>query len=224
MALTLIIGNRNYSSWSLRGWLYLKESGLEFREVRVPLHVGDWRAEVARFTPAGRVPVLIDGDVTVWDTLAIMEHVRERFPGALGWPTGIADRAYARSISAEMHSGFIALRSELPQNIRIRRQAEPSNLCRQQITRLLEIWSDCRTRHRDRGPWLFGELSAADVMYVPVALRFVSYGIEVPAPASEFVDAVLASAHVREWIFASEQEEEQLAFVDELRPGDMIVG
>ncbi len=224
MALTLVIGNRNYSSWSLRGWLYLKESGLDFSEIRIPLHFGDWRAEVARFSPAGRVPVLMDGDMTVWDTLAIMEHVRERFPSALGWPTGMPDRAYARSISAEMHSGFIALRSELPQNIRIRRRPEPSDLCRQQIARVLEIWSDCRTRHRDRGPWLFGELSAADVMYVPVALRFASYGIEVPAPASEFVDAVLANTHVCEWISASEKEAEELAFVDELRPGDMIVG
>lgn len=224
VSLTLIIGNHNYSSWSLRLWLYLKESQLDFQVVRIPLHEGDWRAEVAQYTPSGRVPVLIDGDVTVWDTLAIIEHLRENHPSALDWPSGLAERAHARSISAEMHSGFIALRGELPQNLRLRRPVEPSDLCRQQIDRLLEIWSDCRTRYGERGPWLFGELSPADVMFVPVALRFVTYGIDVPRPAVEFVDAVRANEYVREWIRAAEQETEKLAFVDELRPGDMLIG
>ncbi len=224
MGLRLVIGNRNYSSWSLRLWLYLKESQLDFRVVRIPLHEGDWRAEVAQYTPAARLPVLIDGDVTVWDTLAIIEHTRENHPGALDWPTALAERAHARSISAEMHSGFIALRGELPQNLRLRRPVEPSDLCRRQIDRLIEIWSDCRRRYSDRGPWLFGELSPADIMFAPVALRFVTYGIEVPDPAVEFVDAVRANEHVREWIRAAEQEREKLAFVDELRPGDMVVG
>ncbi|MCZ6596075.1 MAG: glutathione S-transferase family protein [Planctomycetota bacterium] len=224
MSLTLVIGNRNYSSWSLRAWLYLRESGLEFEEVFVSLHVGDWRAEIAKYSPAGRVPVLIDRDVTVWDSMAIMEYLLERFPGAVGWPTEPGERALARSISAEMHSGFLAVRSGLPQNIRIRRPAVVPDLCRAQIDRVQAIWSDCRERYGHRGPWLFGDFGIADVMFVPVALRFVSYGIPVEGRAAEFLRATLALPSVQEWIHASETEGLPLAFVDELGEGDMILG
>ncbi len=224
MSLTLVIGNRNYSSWSLRAWLYLRESGLEFEEVFVSLHVGDWRAEIAKYTPAGRVPVLIDRDVTVWDSMAIMEYLLERFPDAVGWPTEPAERALARSISAEMHSGFLAVRSGLPQNIRIRRPAVVPELCRAQIDRVQAIWTDCRERDGHRGPWLFGDFGIADVMFVPVALRFVSYGIPVEGRGAEFLRATLARPSVQEWIHASEAEGLPLAFVDELGEGDMILG
>ncbi|MEJ2132184.1 MAG: glutathione S-transferase family protein [Gammaproteobacteria bacterium] len=224
MSLTLVIGNRNYSSWSLRAWLYLRESHLEFEEVFIPLHVGEWRKEIAKYSPAGRVPVLIDDDITVWDTMAIMAYLLERQPDAVGWPTDRAERALARSISAEMHSGFLALRDELPQNIRIRRSAPQSELCRAQIHRVQTIWNDCRERFGHRGPWLFGTFGIADVMFVPVALRFVTYGIPVEGRAQEFVDAVLESPSVQEWIGAAHAEGLPLDFVDELREGDMILG
>ena len=153
MSLTLVIGNRNYSSWSLRAWLYLRESGLEFDEVFISLHTGNWREALAKYTSAGRVPVLIDDDVTVWDSMAIMAHLLERHPGAVGWPADPIQRALARSISAEMHSGFLAIRAEMPQNIRIRRTAAMSDQCRAQIDRVQAIWHDCRERSGDRGQY-----------------------------------------------------------------------
>ena len=224
MSLTLVIGNRNYSSWSLRAWLYLRESGLEFEEVNISLHVGDWRDDVAKYTSAGRVPVLIDDDITVWDSMAIFAHLLERYPDAVGWPADPVQRALARSISAEMHSGFLAIRDALPQNIRIRRTAFVSDVCRAQIDRVQSIWRECRERFGDRGPWLFGELGIADVMFAPVALRFVSYGILVEGRAAEFVDATLALPSVQEWISAAQDEGLALDFVDELGKGDMILG
>jgi glutathione S-transferase len=224
VSLTLVIGNRNYSSWSLRAWLYLTESGLPFEERFITLHVGDWRGEIARYSPAGRVPVLIDDGVTVWDTLAIMCHLLERFPEALGWPADPAARALARSVTAEMHSGFLAVRGELPQNIRRRRATTVSAQCRTQIERIQGIWQDCRERYGERGPWLFGELGIADVMFAPVALRFVSYEIPVAGRASEFVDAILGLPSVQEWILASRAEGLAVDFIDELGSGDMILG
>ncbi len=224
MSLTLVIGNRNYSSWSLRAWLYLRESGLEFEEVFISLHVGIWREEVAKYTPAGRVPVLIDDDITVWDSMAIMAYLLDRYPDVVGWPPDPMERALAQSISAEMHSGFLAIREGLPQNIRIRRPATVSEVCRAQIGRVQDIWSDCRERFGHRGPWLFGDLGIVDVMFVPVALRFVSYGIPVEGRAAEFVRATLALPSVQEWVRASQDEGLPLDFVDELGQGDMILG
>ena len=124
----LVIANRNYSSWSLRAWLFLTESRIPFEEIRVPLFTGDWKREVARYSPAGRLPVLLDDDLAVWDSMAIMAHVRERHPEAVGWPRSAAARAQARSISAEMHSGFLAVRDELPQNLRVLRALDPNRL------------------------------------------------------------------------------------------------
>ena len=131
MSLTLVIGNRNYSSWSLRAWLYLRESGLEFEEVNISLHVDNWRDEVAKYTSAGRVPVLIDDDITVWDSMAIMAHLLERYPDAVGWPADPMQRAFARSISAEMHSGFLAIRDGLPPTDRLpSKRPSSSRSCR----------------------------------------------------------------------------------------------
>ena len=165
--LELVIGNRNYSSWSLRAWLYLRESGMTFKTIQIPLFTGSWRETLARYSPAGRVPVLIDGDLAIWDSLAIIEHLQESAPGALGWPREPRARAEARSISAEMHSGFLAIRNELPQNLRVRRERSPNELsqpCQRQIERIQTIWRDCRERYAARGKWLFGELCIADVM------------------------------------------------------------
>ena len=224
MSLTLVIGNRNYSSWSLRAWLYLRESGLEFEEAFISLHVGNWRDEVAKYTPAGRVPILIDDDITVWDSMAIMAYLLDRYPDVVGWPADPMERALAQSISAEMHSGFLAIRDGLPQNIRIRRPATVSDVCHAQIGRVQAIWSDCRERFGHRGQWLFGDLGIVDVMFVPVALRFVSYGIPVEGRAAEFVRATLALPSVQEWVRAAQDEGLSLNFVDELGKGDMILG
>jgi glutathione S-transferase len=219
--LKLIIGNKNYSSWSLRAWLHLRESGIDFEEVRVPLFSGDWRETLRQYTPAGRVPVLIDGDITIWDSFAIFEHICERNPKAIGWPADPEARALARSISAEMHSGFLAIREELPQNLRARTRRELPDLseaARIQITRVLEIWESCRWKYGKEGPWLFGEFSFADIMYVPVALRFVSYGIPLVGEAREFIRAVCKHPAILEWVREAEAEPERIEFVDNLIP------
>jgi len=217
--LKLVIGNKNYSSWSLRPWLQLRESGIPFEEIRVPLFSeGAWREEIAAFTPAGKVPVLIDGDLAVWDSLAICEYVREKEGKAIGWPTAPSARAVARAVSAEMHSGFAALRAELPMNIRTRRPLALDTLsetCRNEIARVDALWCSARERYGLEGPWLFGRLSIADLMYAPVASRFVTYEIPVSAEAQRFVEGIHGLASFREWAEAAEAESERLDFIDE---------
>lgn len=222
--LDLIIGNKNYSSWSLRAWLYLRECGIEFREIHISLFDGEWREQLGRFTPAGRVPVLRDGDLVVWDSMAIIEHVRERFDGAVGWPEDAEARAMARSVSAEMHSGFLAIRDELPQNLRADRRLDPaslSNACRGQIARVEEIIESARSRHGAGLPWLFGAFSIADVFYAPVALRFATYGIPLGPAGGAFIEAVRGLPSVREFVRAAEEEEASLPFIDELTPTEV---
>lgn len=218
----LVIGNKNYSSWSLRAWLHLRESKADFEEINISLFSdSDWRDELARYTPAGRVPVLIYDDVTVWDSLAIIETVCERESGAVGWPQDPVARGEARAISAEMHSGFLAIRDELPQNIRLRTQLPPSCLtqaCRDQIERVDAIWNRARERHGEGGPWLFGAFSIADILYAPVALRFESYGITLSAQASDFVEQVLALPSIQQWVELAKQEPEAIDFIDDLVP------
>lgn len=217
----LVIANRNYSSWSLRAWLFLTESKIQFEEIRIPLFTGDWQSEIAKYSPAGRVPVLLDDDIAVWDTMAIIGHVLEKHPGAVGWPNSAAAGAHARSISAEMHSGFLAVRDELPQNLRARNKIDQSRLsdaCRNQIARIDRIWSDCRSNYGDAGKWLFGEFSIADIIYIPVALRFVTYSIPVSDLARQFISAVQLSDSVQQWIKVAHAERESLSFIDELTP------
>lgn len=233
MTYTLVIGNHNYSSWSLRGWLYLRESGIDFELVRLPLFTDDWQERIGLYSPTRRVPVLLDygisesgasdDAVTVWDSLAIMAYLREQVPGALGWPAEPAARAEALSIAAEMHSGFLALRDELPQNIRKTRPIPLdafSEVAQSQIARVIDIWSGCRSRYRDRGPWLFGSMCIADILYAPVALRFVTYGIPLPEAAQEFVDAVVALPSIQEWQALAAAEVETLDFIDDLVPAN----
>ncbi len=219
----LVIANRNYSSWSLRALLLLNESNYSLEEIRIPMFTQTWPTEIAKYSPAGRVPVLLDDDITVWDTTAIIEYVRERHPDTVGWPGSARMLAHARSISAEMHSGFLAIRDELPQNIRARNKLELSQLsdsCRKQIARIDEIWTDCRRKYGDSGEWLFGEFSIPDVMFMPVALRFVTYSIPVSDTAREFVDAVQGSESVQQWIEAARAESESISFIDELVPAE----
>jgi len=218
----LVIGNKNYSSWSLRAWLYLRQGAIAFEEIRIPLFTeSDWRAELRRYTPAGRVPVLLDGKHSVWDTQAIFEYLLEREPQAVGWPADARARAVARSVSAEMHSGFLAIRDELPQNLRARRPRAPGELseaCRREIERIEEIWTTCRRGHGDGGPWLFGAFSIADVMFAPVALRFLTYAVPVGPDAEDFIRAVEGLPAVQDWIRESEAEPERLPFIDNLLP------
>lgn len=219
--LKLVIGNYNYSSWSLRAWLHLRASDIPFTVERLAMFTDEWRQEIGRYSPAGRVPVLLDGGLAIWDSLAIIEYAIEQYPQAVGWPVDKDSRARARSICAEMHSGFIAIRNELPQNIRMRKTLSPGRLsvaCQQQLQRVDEIWVDCRSEFAGAGPWLFGDLSAADIMYAPVALRLITYGITMSARAEEFVSAVQEFEAVREWSAAAAAETEELAFIDDLRP------
>ena len=181
----------------------------------------NWQSEIARYSPSGRVPVLLDDDIAVWDTMAIIEHVLEKHPEAVGWPKSAAARAHARSLSAQMHSGFLALRDELPQNLRARTridQKQLSGTCRDQIARIDSIWADCRSRYGDDGDWLYGKFSIADVFYAPVALRFLTYSISVSDLARQFISAVQGSDSVQQWIEAACAEPESLSFIDELTP------
>lgn len=194
----LVIGNHNYSSWSLRPWLVLKHLGLPFRLERIPLDRPGTAAAIRRHSPGGRVPVLVEGDVTVWDSLAIIEHLAERHPAL--WPAEPAARGMARAVSAEMHSGFPALRNELPMNVRATgRSVTPSPAAAADIARIIAIWSDARDRFGATGPWLFGGFSAADALFTPVASRFLTYGVALPAPLRDYQGALLNAPAMREW-------------------------
>ena len=201
MALTLVIGNKNYSSWSMRPWLALKAGDIAFEEVFIPLYTGDAdKQRILGFTRSGKVPVLIDGDVTVWDSLAIIEYAAERFPQARLWPEDRASRAHARSISAEMHSGFAALRNECGINLhRPVGAIELSADARADIARIQQIWTDCRERYGRRGPFLFGAFSGADAMFGPVVHRFRTYAIEVKPEVRGYMDAMMALPAFAEW-------------------------
>lgn len=201
MALTLAIGNKNYSSWSMRPWMALKAAGIPFNEIFIPLYTGDAdKRRILGITQSGKVPALIDGDITVWDSLAIIEYLAERFPDAHIWPQDRASRAHARSISAEMHSGFMPLRNECGMNLHRPVGAKPlSDDAKANITRIQQIWTDCRQRHGSAGPYLFGAFSGADAMYAPVVHRFHTYAIEVTPPAREYMTTMQANAAFKEW-------------------------
>lgn len=205
--LTLIIGNKNYSSWSLRAWLFMKHVGAEFDEVVVPLDSPDTHEELARYGPSGRVPVLRHGDLTVWDSLAICEYVAEL--GGKGWPQSREARAAARSVSAEMHSGFTTLRTLWPMNARARnRRTAMTQGLEADIERIDEIWNECRRRFGRGGPWLFGaEYTIADAVYAPVVLRFNTYGARISETARWYMASVLEDAALQQWIAAAKQEQ-----------------
>jgi glutathione S-transferase len=201
MTLMLVIGNKNYSSWSMRPWLALKASGIAFEERSIPLYTGAAdKKRILDVTPSGKVPALIDGDVTVWDSLAIIEYLAERFPETGLWPANRADRARARSISAEMHSGFAALRSECGMNLhRPVRAKTLSDNAQADIARIQEIWTDCRGRSARAGPFLFGTFTAADAMYGPVVHRFRTYAIAVTPAVQAYMDAMMSFPAFQQW-------------------------
>jgi glutathione S-transferase len=196
----IVLGNKNYSSWSLRGWLALKRCGVAFDEEVIPLYQDDWRARLLAVSPAGKVPVLLHGKRTVWDTLAIVEYLAELFPEAGLWPEERDARALARAVSAEMHAGFAALRNDMPMNFRGDIDAPRGGAAVEtDIARVVALWQDCRARFGAGGPFLFGDFSAADVFYAPVAARFAAYDVGLPASAAAYRDAVLAWPDVEEW-------------------------
>jgi len=207
MQTSLVIGNKNYSSWSLRAWLLLTEADIEFSEQRILLDIDSTAAELARMSPSGRVPVLLLGDEVIWDTLAIAETVAERWPEKELWPTDAAARAHARSISAEMHAGFASLRETMPMNCRAmgRKVSIPDDLAAD-IDRIFEIWSDCQRRYHSTGDWLFGKFSVADAMYAPIVLRFRTYGVNLPESASAYPERLLNCAAMQNWLAAAESE------------------
>jgi glutathione S-transferase len=204
MTLTLVIGNKNYSSWSMRPWLALRANDIAFEEVLIPLYTGDAdKRRILGFTRSGKVPALIDGDVTIWDSLAIIEYLAERFPQAGLWPDDRNSRAHARSISAEMHSGFAALRNECGMNLHRPIGAKPlSEQARADVARVQQIWTECRDRHAASGPYLFGAFSGADAMYAPVVHRFRTYAIEVTPTVRDYMSAMSALPAFAEWTSA----------------------
>ena len=200
--LKLVIGNKNYSSWSMRPWLALRANNIAFEEIFIPLYTSDKadKERILGFSHSGKVPALIDGDVTVWDSLAIIEDLAEKFPEARLWPEDRASRAHARAISAEMHSGFLPLRNECGMNLhRPIRPVNLSNDARANAARIQEIWAECRARYGGLGPFLFGAFSGADAMFAPVVHRFRTYAIPIRPEAQPYVDAMLSLPAFQEW-------------------------
>lgn len=201
----LTMGNKNYSSWSLRAWILMKHVELEFAERVLPLDTPEFARDIAGMSPTKRVPVLQHGSLLVWDSLAICEYACD--VAGRGWPKERAARAIARAACAEMHAGFSILRSQWPMNARATgRRTAPSPERSAEIARIEQLWNECRTRHGAGGPWLFGEYSVADAMYAPVVLRLRTYGAHVRDATAAYMATVLADAHMREWLSAAAAE------------------
>jgi glutathione S-transferase len=203
---TIYIGNKNYSSWSLRGWLMLKQAGIAFDEVVIPLYQPNSRAEILRHTPSGKVPALVHGTVTVWESLSIGEYLAELFPQAKLWPADRNARAIARSISLEMHAGFQALRRHFPMNMRSTFDRAIIPEIQGDIDRITALWHDCRKRFGTGGVFLFGHFTIADAMYAPVVSRFRTFKLPLDAESEAYAAAVTAWPAYQEWLAAARKE------------------
>jgi glutathione S-transferase len=204
--LTLVIGNKNYSSWSLRPWMLLKHLQLPFDEVLIPLDTPEFKEKAEQYGPSGRVPILHHLGHRIWDSLAICEYLAELT--SKGWPQDRHARAVARSVCAEMHSGFSNLRMEWPMNARARNRRTPLTPgLEEDIDRIDEMWNDCRRRFGAGGPWLFGVYSIADAMYAPVVLRFKTYGAQVSETARWYLATALEDPALQEWVQTAQSEE-----------------
>lgn len=209
--LRLIIGNKNYSSWSMRPWVAMKAFGIPFEEIRIVLQQPDTTARIAEYSAAGRVPVLLAGDITVWDSLAICEYLAEQFSILNLWPEDVAARATARSICAEMHSGFSSLRSDMPMDIRASLPGKGRTIGSQaDIGRISEIWEDCLSLYGAH-EFLFGDFSIADAFYAPVVMRFRTYGVSLAPALQAYTERVLAHPAVAQWVREALLETEGLA-------------
>jgi len=207
----LIIGNKNYSSWSLRAWLLLAANDISFDEVRIALREENTSAEIAKHTNAGKVPVLHDKGLVIWDSLAICEYVSEQFLGGKGWPADAGHRAEARSCCAEMHSGFFVLRENMPMNCRaLNRKVPITTDLQKDISRIDTLWSNLRTRYSDYGPWLFGEFSIADCMFAPVVFRFATYNVSVSESSDKYMKVLLAHPKIQLWLQEAKKEVETI--------------
>jgi glutathione S-transferase len=207
MALTLIIGNKNYSSWSLRPWIAMTVAGIAFEETVISLDAADFKARVGAVSGTGKVPVLSDGSIHVWESLAILEYLAEKFPDAGLWPADAAARAHARAIANEMHGGFLPLRRHLPMNMwRPVIKRELTAEAAANVARIEALWADCRARFGKGGPFLFGHFGAADAMYAPVVARLHTYGVDVGAGTRDYMGAVMALPAWREWHAAALKE------------------
>ncbi|MGL5871260.1 MAG: glutathione S-transferase family protein [Xenococcaceae cyanobacterium] len=209
--LTLIIGNKNYSSWSLRPWIAMKQFGLDFDEIRISLYNLETSTQIKKYSPAGKVPILIHNNVTIWDSLSILEYLAEEFSELNWWPKDKIARATARSISAEMHSGFLPLRHNMPMNCRAKFPGiDIKPEVKKDIDRITNIWQECREKYRSQGDLLFGKFSIADAMYAPVVLRFVSYGVPLNSICQQYLDSILELPALQEWIAAGKSETETI--------------
>ena len=207
MALTLIIGNKNYSSWSMRPWIAMKVAGIAFEEKVIPLYEPGSREQILQYSPAGKVPVLIDGDQRVWESLAILEYLAEKFPNVKLWPADPRARSHARIVATEMHAGFQALRKNCPMNLwlPVKSRPLPDDVI-ENVRRIEVMWNDCRTRFGQGGPFLFGNFGAADAMYAPIVSRLHTYGASVDAVTRSYMDAVMALPAWSEWRAAALRE------------------
>lgn len=208
MSLELVIGNKNYSSWSLRGWLLVELTGAAYQETLVPLFRPDTHARLLEHSPTAKVPVLKTDDAgAIWDSLAIAEYLAERFPEVALWPRDVAARAMARSVCAEMHSGFGALRSHMPMDMqRNAPLASVADDVKHDIQRIVAIWAGCRERFGQSGPYLFGQVSIADAYFAPVASRLRSYGVQLPAEAAAYVETIFQWPAFQRWLQAALKE------------------
>ncbi len=211
MSLTLVIGNKNYSSWSLRPWIAMKAAGIAFEEIVIPLYVPGSAEEIRKYSPAGKVPILIDGDDTIWESLAILEHLADRFPHAGLWPSEPRARSFARSAATEMHGGFQPLRQHCTMNLWLPVKARPMPPeVHANMKRIETLWAECRARFgknaKEVGPFLFGAFGNVDAMYAPVVARFHNYGLPVGAETRAYMDAVMATPAWREWYAAAMKE------------------
>jgi glutathione S-transferase len=206
--LHLIIGNKNYSSWSLRPWLVMTQAGIPFDETVIKLDAPDTKTKIAKFSPAGKVPILHHGKVTIWETLAILEYLAEIFPDKKLWPAGKGARAMARAISSEMHAGFSALRNACPMNLRrARKPIELSDEVKRDAARIEEIWKTARTAHGKNGKFLFGRFSNADAMFAPVVTRLDTYAVPVSKESRAYMDAVMGTQAFQSWKAAGLKED-----------------
>ena len=210
--ITIVLGNKNYSSWSLRPWLALKQTGVAFDEVVIPLYRDGSKEKILRWSPAGKVPVLKHGETTVWESLAVCEYLADAFPAARLWPEDRSARAVARSLAAEMHGGFASLRQNLPMDLSRRHPgAERIEKAKADIDRVTTIWRDCRKRFGERGangkgPFLFGGFTNADAMYAPMITRFLTYGVPLDPACAAYADAVMDLPAMRDWAAAAAAE------------------
>lgn len=215
--LTLVIGNKNYSSWSLRPWILMKHAGIPFAELCLPLHTETFNREITKYSPSGRVPILIDGELKIWESISICEYLAERFLESNLWPEHPEPRALARSISAEMHAGFMELRRNLPMNARAKGTLKsiPEGASAD-IRRITEIWNDCRARYGKNGEFLFGHFTVADAMFAPVVLRFHTYGVKIDPVSETYVNTILSLPAMKEWLEAARNETESFPETDRL--------